>query len=78
MTVERKQKLLYFWCSEAPPAGGLSKLPRRLDLRLEDPNGFFEAHTCFFALHFPATTDAVKMQAMLDLAVEYWDKFGMV
>jgi hypothetical protein len=77
LSVERKQKFLYFWCSEAPPAGGLSKLKERLQLRLEDPNGFFEAHTCFFQLHFPATTDPVKMQTMLDIAVEYWDKFGL-
>lgn len=78
MTIERKQKFLFFWCSEAPPAGGISKLRQRLELRLEDPNGFFEAHTCFFQLNFPATTDVAKMQSMIDLAVENWDKFGMV
>jgi ankyrin repeat protein len=77
MTIEKKQKFLYFWCSEAPPAGGLSKLKERLQLRLEDPDGFFEAHTCFFQLQFPATTDSKKMQTMLDIAVEYWDKFGL-
>jgi len=78
MTVERKQKFLYFWCSEAPPAGGLSELKGRFELRLVDPNGFLEAHTCFYQLHFPATTDPAKMQTMLDIAVEYWDKFGLV
>ena len=78
MPVEMKQKLLYFWCSEAPPAGGLTNLNRRLVLVLGDPAGYFEAHTCFFQLHFPATTDPLKMQAMLDVAVAHWDKFGLV
>ena len=73
-----KQKLLIYWCSKFPPAGGLKMLGRKLQLVLFPPerSSVPTAHTCFGSMEIPATTDESKMQAVVDIAIAHCYQFG--
>jgi hypothetical protein len=84
-------KLLHFWCSEVPPAGGVAGLgegsEHPLVLRFK-PTATFndgrqvkplpDAHTCFHQLILTATTQQEEMQELLDYAVAQWNLFDNV
>ena len=73
-----KQKLLIYWCSKFPPAGGLKMLGSKLKLVLFPPerSSVPYAGTCFGSMKIPATTDEGKMQAVVDIAIAHCYQFG--
>jgi hypothetical protein len=88
LSAPNRIKLLHFWCSEVPPAGGVAVLGRDssnpLELRvtpmapLRDGTRrkpLPDAHTCFHQLILPATTDREEMQDIVDYAVAQWNLF---
>ena len=74
----RKQKLLIYWCSKFPPAGGLKMFGRKLQLVLFAPeqSSFPRSQTCFGKMKIPATTDEGKMQGIVDIAIAHCYQFG--
>eukprot|EP00729_Bicosta_minor_P012966 gene12966-23549_t len=74
-------KLLQFWCSRLPPAGGLrslgpgSRLPITL-IFVDD--AFPRTATCFHQMSVPATTDRAKMCEFVAIAVAHSTNFGVV
>ena len=77
-----KEKLLHFWCSGLP-SGGIPGLGRRLVARFKAVESYGggallpEAHTCFYDLTIPATTDRGKMRDdFIAQAVAHWNVFG--
>ena len=50
-------KLLYFWTAEAPPAGGLTHLDRKLSLQISEDAGVQpKSATCFYSMVLPRCT----------------------
>ena len=76
-------KLLHFWCSELPPAGGVKVLgrdsssPLQLILKQVVPGAALpRAATCFHQMSVPATTDREKMRELIAIAVAHYTDFG--
>lgn len=73
-----RRKLLIYWCSKLPPAGGLKMLRCKLKLVMTPPDrsSLPTAHTCFGTMEVPATTSREKMQEVIAIAIAHCFQFG--
>lgn len=81
-----KQKLLYYWSSMLPPAGGMQSIKEgeRFQLVLRSKEQALhlskammpESHTCFRQMIIPVVDTAEEMETIIALAVSHWAEFG--
>ena len=80
MNLTDQRKLLFFWTAEAPPAGGLRHLDRRLALKVElnpaEDNRQPRSATCFCSLEIPGCSTAEQMKEVLAVCVAHWNTWG--
>ena len=82
ISAEDKIKLLQYWCSKLPPAGGVRALGRGstypITLIVKDMDGYLpRAATCFHQMVIPAIADMAKMEEVVANAVAHYSDFGL-
>ena len=71
-----RRKLLYFWTSSSPPAGGIAHLDRRLALQFDASVSQPQAATCFYSLTMPLVDTPAAMHDLLQVCIAHWQSWG--